>query len=49
VTDPFPPENGCVTIRETSGLGVGVDREKLEEIATEIEEIRQLGEPGNSL
>jgi len=42
VTAPFPVENGRVTIRETPGLGVEVDRGRLEDVATDMEEIRLL-------
>jgi L-alanine-DL-glutamate epimerase-like enolase superfamily enzyme len=36
VVEPFPVENGQITIRETPGLGVEVDRAKLENVATSM-------------
>lgn len=39
VAKPFPIENGQITIRETPGLGIEVDRKRLEAVATDMEEI----------
>ena len=39
ISEPFPIENGQITIRETPGLGVEVDRAKLENVTRDMKEI----------